>query len=211
VNDPTVFRRDCFKPNCATTLFNQRDSAGYSHCTPCVLLPASHRTTLGGVKIADSRSAARRTDWTIEPGAKYKIPVEPADPGPKHAWLYSADPDDALLRSPKDVAQLRRWILAQPGTALLEEGFVEAACGTSLRVVYRTPFDTDQDNACPKCVSMARLRQTNPSEYDRLVRERHERWAERNMHRYEEIDAADLERQEGYGTDPIEDEDNELT
>jgi hypothetical protein len=27
VNDPTVFRRDCFKPNCATTLFNQRDSA----------------------------------------------------------------------------------------------------------------------------------------------------------------------------------------
>jgi hypothetical protein len=30
VNDPTVFRRDCFKPNCATTLFNQRDSAVYS-------------------------------------------------------------------------------------------------------------------------------------------------------------------------------------
>src|SRR5271163_4217213 len=27
MNDPTVFRRDCFKPNCATTLFNQRDSA----------------------------------------------------------------------------------------------------------------------------------------------------------------------------------------
>jgi hypothetical protein len=30
VNDPTVFRRDCFKPNCATTLFNQRDSANWS-------------------------------------------------------------------------------------------------------------------------------------------------------------------------------------
>jgi hypothetical protein len=27
VNDPTVFRRDCFKPNCAITFFNQRDSA----------------------------------------------------------------------------------------------------------------------------------------------------------------------------------------
>jgi crotonobetainyl-CoA:carnitine CoA-transferase CaiB-like acyl-CoA transferase len=27
VNDPSVFRRDCVKPNCATTLFNQRDSA----------------------------------------------------------------------------------------------------------------------------------------------------------------------------------------
>jgi hypothetical protein len=27
VNDPTVFGRDCFKLNCATTLFNQRDSA----------------------------------------------------------------------------------------------------------------------------------------------------------------------------------------
>jgi hypothetical protein len=37
VNDPTVFRRDCFKPDCATTLFNQRDSAvesTFSHFGP---------------------------------------------------------------------------------------------------------------------------------------------------------------------------------
>ena len=27
MNDPTVFGRDCFKLNCATTLFNQCDSA----------------------------------------------------------------------------------------------------------------------------------------------------------------------------------------
>jgi hypothetical protein len=34
VNDPTVFRRDCLKPNCATTLFNQHDSALTMHSNP---------------------------------------------------------------------------------------------------------------------------------------------------------------------------------
>ena len=34
MNDPTVFRRDCFKPNSATTLFNQRDSAREAHRQP---------------------------------------------------------------------------------------------------------------------------------------------------------------------------------
>ena len=33
MNDPTVFRRDCFKLNCATTLFNQRDSATWTLST----------------------------------------------------------------------------------------------------------------------------------------------------------------------------------
>ena len=33
MNDPTVVRRDCFKPNCATTLFNQCDSAQFSKPT----------------------------------------------------------------------------------------------------------------------------------------------------------------------------------
>ena len=32
MNDPKVFRRDCFILNCATTLFNQRDSARLTHC-----------------------------------------------------------------------------------------------------------------------------------------------------------------------------------
>jgi hypothetical protein len=45
---------------------------------------------------------------------------------------------------------------------------------------------------------------------NRQVRERHEPWAERDRRRYEAFDAEDLERQERYGTDPIEDEDNEL-
>jgi hypothetical protein len=163
------------------------------------------------VTIADSRSAARRTDWTIEPGTKYKIPVEPADPGPIHAWLYSADPGPVPYSWPvtrKDLAQLKRWILAQSETALLEESFVEAACGTSLRVIYLRPFDVNQRNACPKCVEMAGLWQTDPGEYERLVRERHERWDERSLGEYEDVDAADWERQESYGTDPIDIDDD---
>ena len=50
--------------------------------------------------------------------------------------------------------------------------------------------------------------QTNRQEYDRLVNERHERWAEGELERYDAIDAEDLARQERYGTDPIEGEDD---
>jgi hypothetical protein len=53
-----------------------------------------------------------------------------------------------------------------------------------------------------------RLWQTNRQEYDRLVNERHERLAERELERYDAIDADDLARQERYGTDPIEGEDD---
>jgi hypothetical protein len=63
---------------------------------------------------------------------------------------------------------------------------------------------------CPECVSMAGLWQTDRTEYDRQVKERHEQWAERDRCRYEAFDAEDLGRQERYRTDPIEDEDNGL-
>ena len=36
MNDPTVFGRDCFKLNCATTLFNQRDSAWNTEVAPAL-------------------------------------------------------------------------------------------------------------------------------------------------------------------------------
>jgi len=121
------------------------------------------------MKIADSRSAARYPDWKIDPVTGYKDPVEPAEPDEIHAWLYT--PDGV---SPT------RWILNQPGTALLQDGHVEAACGVSLRVVYRMSFEMTQDNVCPRCVSMARLWQTDRVEYLQRVSERHERWAERD-------------------------------
>jgi hypothetical protein len=168
-------------------------------------LVADDRDT-GRVTIANSRSAARRTDWTIEPGTKYRIPVDPADPGPIHAWLYSADDPKTSSATRKELGQLKRWILAQPGTALLEEPFVEAACGTSLRVIYRRLFDVNQSDACPRCVEMARLWHTEPAEYHRILIERHKRWDERSWRAYEELDAADWERQQSHGTDPIEDD-----
>jgi hypothetical protein len=65
-------------------------------------------------------------------------------------------------------------------------------------------------NVCPECVSMAGLWQTDRAEHDRQVEERHEQWAERDRRRYEAFDAEDLERQQRYGIDAIEDEDNEL-
>jgi hypothetical protein len=47
VNDPTVFRRDCFKSNCATTLFNQRDRAldALADALQPITAAADHRTT----------------------------------------------------------------------------------------------------------------------------------------------------------------------
>ncbi|BBY37515.1 hypothetical protein MMAN_16490 [Mycobacterium mantenii] len=149
------------------------------------------------MKIADSRSAARYPDWETDPVTGYKDAVEPAEPGEIHAWLYTPD----------DVGPAR-WILNQRGTALLQDGHVEAACGLSLRVIYRMSFDMTQDNACPRCVRIARLWQTSRAEYYELIRERHERWAERDRRRYKALDANDLARQDSYGTDPIEDDDS---
>jgi len=162
------------------------------------------------VKVADSRAAARSPDMKRDPVTKYWDPVEPADPDPIHAWLYSADPGppiDWFRDAPKDVARLRRYILGRPGTALLEDGgFVRAACGRRVRVIYLHPFDTAKVGVCPQCASMAVLWQTDPAEYDRQVRVRNERWAQRDAQRYDEFDEFDLERQESYGTDPIDDD-----
>jgi len=50
---------------------------------------------------------------------------------------------------------------------------------------------------------MAVLWQTDPDEYDRQIKARNERWAELDEERYDEDD---LQRQESYGTDPIDDD-----
>ena len=51
---------------------------------------------------------------------------------------------------------------------------------------------------------MAFLRQTRPADYDRIVRQPHERWDNRYYREIDRIDAADWERQESYDTDPID-------
>ena len=162
------------------------------------------------VKVANSRAAACSPDTKWDPITKYRQPVEPADPGPIHAWLYSADPGPPIkgfLDRPTELARLRRWILGQHErheTALLEDdGFVRAACGSRVRVIYLHPFDTANVGVCPKCASMAVLWQTDPDEYDRQIKARNERWAELDEERYDEDD---LQRQESYGTDPIDDD-----
>jgi len=50
---------------------------------------------------------------------------------------------------------------------------------------------------------MAVLWQTDPDEYDRQIKARNERWAKLDEERYDEDD---LQRQESYGTDPIDDD-----
>ena len=169
------------------------------------------------MKVAESRAAARLADMTRDPVTGYWDPVEPADPGPIHAWLYSADPGpaiDCFRDAPKDVARVRRWILGRHETALLEDGeFVRAACGRRVRVVYLNPFDTAKTGVCPKCASMAQLWQNDPDEYDRQVKVRNERWAERDAQRYDaydEFDAEELEFQKLDSAGPIDNEEDVL-
>jgi hypothetical protein len=83
-------------------------------------------------------------------------------------------------------------------------GAEEAACGKGVRVIYRMPFDTDDPDACRRCVEMAILRERNPDEFQRRIDQRHERWRER-----------DEERRRGFGppgvvwsTDSIDDEED---
>jgi hypothetical protein len=64
----------------------------------------------------------------------------------------------------------------------------------------------DQVGVCPECASMADLWQADSDEYDRRVRVRNERWAQRDAQRYDEFEADYFESQESCGTDPIDDE-----
>ena len=88
--------------------------------------------------------------------------------------------------------------------------FVRAACGRRLRVIYLYPFDTAEVGVCSKCASMADLWGTDPDEYERRVRVLNERWAQRDASRFDEFDADYFERQEFYGTDPIDYEEDVL-
>jgi integrase len=74
VNDPTVFGRDCFKPKCATTLFNQRDSADLT-------LPQA-LDSAGSVNVTRTRRAVRGGWETSTPKSAKSRRVVPID-----AWL----------------------------------------------------------------------------------------------------------------------------
>ncbi|KUH70020.1 hypothetical protein AU184_14545 [Mycolicibacterium novocastrense] len=151
------------------------------------------------MKFNDFRAAARRFDVT----GKDLDPIEPVEPGPIHAYLLMPAEEQEYL------ANTYEWVLKQPGTAIIEYGTTEAACGMGVRVIYRMAFDDSDSQVCPRCVDMARLWNTDPDAYHRRVDERHERWADREDRRYEAADAADLARQESYGNEPIDNDDEE--
>lgn len=123
------------------------------------------------MKIENSRSAARHFDLADPSGNRETIPVEPSNPGTIHAYLYDPDP---VFASPT-----LKWILKQAGTALLEFGHDEAACGMAVRVIYRMRFDTADPDACSRCRKMFALWVADRDEYHRRVRERHEEWRQR--------------------------------
>ena len=75
MNDPTVFGRDCFKLNCATTLFNQRDSAWNTEVAPALdeieatIKDNSSMSDLLKKMITDPTGAATAGAGAILPGS----------------------------------------------------------------------------------------------------------------------------------------------
>ena len=125
------------------------------------------------MKVEDSRAAARH--WDL--GEKGTAPAEPEEPGTIHAYLYQPD-----VMSESE-SMTFKWLMKEAGTALLEFAPAEAACGMAVRVIYRMPFDTEETDACGRCLAMVELWLKDRSEYHRKVEERHDKWAERDSRR----------------------------
>jgi hypothetical protein len=134
------------------------------------------------VKITHSRATAAR--YRIGEDRFGKYPAVPDDLGPIHALLF--DPPGASPRG----WQPRRWLDEEK---FHEEVFLglgeEAACGRYVRLVFPVRFDTNENDACPKCLEMADLWVSDRAAYDRQVRERELRRREERDRRWEQEEA----------------------
>ncbi len=129
------------------------------------------------MKIPESRAAVQR--YRVREDDLGWYPDMPDEPVPVHALLF--DPDELRYRR-------RHWLDNPTHEVMyLESGYEseEAACGRQMRVVFPMSFDTDEDDACPQCLDMAQLWVTDREEYDRRVRERHDRWQRQDEERRE--------------------------
>jgi hypothetical protein len=149
------------------------------------------------MKVSNSRRAHRYFDRVRNTIDHFEDPVVPENPGPAHAYLFD----------PKNPRPGQGWIQKHVSApAFLEDGAEQSACGKGIRTIYPTAFDTDDSDACPRCIEMSLLWETDPAEFRRRVAERHQRWREREDRRWDAIDHDDYLRQESYGTEPIGDE-----
>jgi hypothetical protein len=95
---------------------------------------------------------------------RYDEPELPGDYGRVHA-VFHAEPGPETPTKKKPV--------------YFEYGSSEAACGARVRVILPMSFDLDEDDACSRCVELARIWRRDPDECTRLIKSRRDRWRER--------------------------------
>lgn len=162
--------------------------------------------------IDNSRKAVRRYDLVQHPNDHPKdSPTEPAvpvEPGQIHAVLYEPPtPEAPDSGHPKfwsryfaDDSQLVSMTAPLFRVATEHQSPYTAACGARVKVVYPMKFSSTESDACPRCVELAVLRQTNRSEYERRRLARAQRLREEmyqdDLESFYERQAEDLRRQE---------------
>ncbi|MCV7330090.1 hypothetical protein [Mycobacterium cookii] len=105
---------------------------------------------------------------------RYDEPELPGDYGRVHA-VFDAEPDTPPKKKP----------------SYFECGSTDAACGARVRVILPMTFDLCEDNACARCVELARIWQRDPDECMRLIQSRHDRWRAREDQRRERDEMLD--------------------
>lgn len=122
---------------------------------------------MNGMKVPHSNAAGHHFVWKGDDGEGYD-PAVPEDAFEVHAILF--DPD-----TPPHLSFSRNWWAEQTArhqVAFLEIGDAISACGKRCRMVFPLRFDTEEPDACPRCLEMVELWLTDRAEYDRRSRAR---------------------------------------
>jgi hypothetical protein len=105
------------------------------------------------MKIDHSRAAVHRYELRRADEDHRLDPVVPENYGLVHAVLFNPAWSNEFAR------QTDTWF---------DRFGREAACGVTVKVIFPMVFDTNESEACARCVKWAILRQTDPEEYRRL-------------------------------------------
>jgi hypothetical protein len=134
------------------------------------------------MKIDKSRAALRRFDK-----GHLGHPELPADPGTVHALVYINARGVIDVARPKEPDYIEGWHPA------------EAICGARVRTLLPIQFNTDDPDACPKCIQHAERWQADPDGYrnwrdKRDEKRREQRELDQALADYHERQDRDLER-----------------
>jgi len=142
------------------------------------------------VKYADACAALDHYDYSSEPNDRGELCALPEHPAPVHALF-------------KPVSRLgldeRRWMEYRSRAPVFLDRYSDehAACMKRVKVVLSLPFDDEDPDACPACVSEALRRAPDPTAWSTEHQRRlHDRWARQREREEQEKDIASWRERE---------------